>query len=101
MACDCDKSRCRNGCESTNREANRLRNNRDQGDLLMLYADLQSIESILRYRNGYDDQIIDEIRADCAALYESGQDPEEILADELGLEPDYLEEFFRFVELEV
>ena len=65
----------------------------------MPYADLQSIESILRYRDGYDDQTIDEIRADCAALYESGQDPEEILADELGLEPDYLEEFFRFVGL--
>lgn len=60
--------------------------------------ELETIRQVLRRRNGLRDDEIDELLADAREEVAEGADPEEVLADHFGLEPDYLfdAEFFPF-----
>jgi len=55
---------------------------------------MDSIRSILKRRDGLNDSDIDAafdaFREDFQELIEYGGDPEELIADHFGLEPDYL-----------
>lgn len=51
---------------------------------------LDSIKSILMSRDGCSSSDADAILADARQMIAEGADPEEVLHDELGLEPDYI-----------
>ena len=48
--------------------------------------------SILMRRDGMERDDAEDLLQDARAAVEEGEDPEEVLADFFGLEPDYLED---------
>jgi hypothetical protein len=58
----------------------------------------ESLKQVLMRRDGLTDleadDLIDEVREMMLVAMEEGEDPEEVLMDELGLEPDYLLDIF-------
>lgn len=61
---------------------------------------LDTIRSILRTRDQSSESDIDDLFANAADDIADGIDPEDVLADTFGLEPDYLfdEEFMAALE---
>lgn len=55
-----------------------------------LVMKLESIREIIKRRDGATDSDVDDLFHDCAMYAEEGEDPEEILLEVFGLEPDYL-----------
>lgn len=60
--------------------------------------ELETIRQVLRRRDDMSEAAIDELLANAREEVAEGADPEEVLADYFGLEPDYLfdAEFFPF-----
>lgn len=52
--------------------------------------ELETIREVLRRRDDMDDADIDELLAEAREEIQDGADPEEVLAETFGLEPDYL-----------
>jgi hypothetical protein len=50
----------------------------------------ETLKQVLMRRDGLTDAEADEAIAEAQAWICQGEDPEEILADEFGLEPDYI-----------
>lgn len=55
---------------------------------------METIKQILIRRDGVTGEEADEMIAYAKERVESGDDPEEVLAEEFGLEPDYIFELF-------
>jgi len=53
-------------------------------------SQLDSIKNILMTRDEMSEDDADAMIAYCKQLVIEGEDPEEVLSDELGLEPDYI-----------
>lgn len=55
------------------------------------------IKEVLMRRDGLSEseaeRLLDELYEDLLAAIENGEDPDEVLMDQVGLEPDYLEGF--------
>ena len=54
------------------------------------FADPESLKNVLCRRDGLTAAEADEAIAEAAKQVLAGADPEEVLADEFGLEPDYV-----------
>lgn len=52
--------------------------------------ELESLRSILTRRDGCSEEEADELIAGAKAAVAEGEDPEEVLSDHFGLEPDYV-----------
>lgn len=59
---------------------------------------LDSIRSILKTRDDMDDEDINEMFKDAKQQFEDGADPEEILLNDFGLEPDYVFDLMEEIE---
>ena len=57
---------------------------------------MNPIVRILMERDGLAHNEANELLAECVTHVECGEDPEEILLEELGLEPDYLFDLLAF-----
>lgn len=51
---------------------------------------MNSLKSVLMRRDEITSQEADELIEDAARMIDDGEDPERILQDEFGLEPDYV-----------
>lgn len=50
----------------------------------------ETIRQVLRRRDGEDDDTISEMLAEARARLAAGEDPDVVLSEEFGLEPDYI-----------
>jgi len=57
---------------------------------------MKTIKQILIERDNMTPEEADDLIADMKARIQEGEDPEEILHDECGLEPDYIFELLEF-----
>lgn len=51
---------------------------------------MNSLKEVLMRRDGLSEVEAEDLIADARARVEDGEDPEEVLEDEFGLEPDYV-----------
>ena len=51
---------------------------------------MRELKKVLMERDGISSKEADEVIADAKQRVWDGEDPEEVLADEFGLEPDYI-----------
>ena len=51
---------------------------------------VDSLKSVIMRRDGISSSEADEMISDAKELIAEGADPEEVLAEEFGLEPDYI-----------
>ena len=51
---------------------------------------MRELKKVLMGRDGISSKEADEVIADAKQRVWDGEDPEEVLADEFGLEPDYI-----------
>ena len=51
---------------------------------------MSELKKVLMERDGISSKEADEVIADAKQRVWDGEDPEEVLADEFGLEPDYI-----------
>ena len=61
---------------------------------------METIRQIIRRRDNENDDVIDEMFAAAKqAIHDLGEDPDDVLREEFGLEPDYMfdEEFFAIL----
>lgn len=55
---------------------------------------MESLKQVLMRRDQMTAQEVDEAIAEARERVEEGEDPEEVLAEEFGLEPDYVFDLF-------
>lgn len=55
---------------------------------------MTTIEKTLITRDGYSEEEAREALQEARRAFQNGDDPEEILEEEFGLEPDYIHELF-------
>ena len=51
---------------------------------------MSDLKTVLMTRNGYSSEEADELIEQARERVNNGEDPEDILMDEFGLEPDYV-----------
>ena len=51
---------------------------------------MESIRTALKSRDGLSDSGVDHLMSEARALISDGEDPEEVLHEVFGLEPDYM-----------
>jgi hypothetical protein len=53
-------------------------------------SDAEEVIKILMRRDGLNREEAEQLLDECRAMVDDGEDPEEVLHHELGLEPDYV-----------